>query len=187
MNNLKLNNTSLSKAKIIIRQKKKDNRGYLSRLFCIDELKKKKYNENIKQINLSFTQKKKTLRGFHYQTNPYAETKYVTCLKGKVLDIIIDLRRKSKTFLKYHSEIISEDDNKTILIPKGFAHGFLTLVDNCKLLYFHTASYNPKYEKGINFKDPKIGLKLKFKPKYVSVRDKNFKFIKNDFKGVDSK
>ena len=63
-------------------------------------------------------------------------------MKGKVLDIVIDLRKKSKTFLKYHSEIIKEDDSKTILIPKGFAHGFLTLEDNCKLLY-HTANYNP--------------------------------------------
>ena len=97
------------------------------------------------------------------------------------------MRKKSKTFLKYHSEIIREDDNKTILIPKGFAHGFLTLVNNCKLLYFHTANYSPKHERGINFKDPRLKLKLNLNPKYVSERDKKFPLLKNDFKGIEIK
>ena len=187
MSNFKFSKTSLSDLKIISREYQKDNRGYLTRLFCQDELKRKKFNDHIKQINLTLTSKKKTLRGFHYQIKPYCETKYVTCLKGEVLDIIIDLRKKSKTFLKYHSEIIREDDNKTILIPKGFAHGFLTLVNNCKLLYFHTANYSPKHERGINFKDPRLKLKLKLRPKYISDRDKNFPLIDNDFKGIQIK
>ena len=187
MTNFKFSKTSISNLKIISREYKNDTRGYLTRLFCQDELNKKKYNNNIKQINLTLTAKKNTLRGFHYQIKPFCETKYVTCVKGKVLDIVIDLRKKSKTFLKYHSEIIKEDDSKTILIPKGFAHGFLTLVDNCKLLYFHTANYRPKYERGINFKDPILKFKLKLKPKFISERDKNFPLLDNDFKGIEIK
>ena len=133
--------TNLKDAKIINRINNSDKRGYLSRLFCFDELKKINKIKNIKQINLSYTSKKKTFRGFHYQLNPYSENKYITCLNGKVLDIIIDLRKKSPTFLKIHSEILSEKDNKTLFVPKGFAHGFLSLVDNCKLLYFHSENY----------------------------------------------
>ncbi len=187
MSNFKFSKTSLRDLKIISKEYKNDTRGYLIRLFCQDELKKIKYNNKIKQINLTLTSKKNTFRGFHYQIKPYCETKFVTCVKGKVLDIVIDLRKKSKTFLKYHSEIIKEEDSKTILIPKGFAHGFLSLVDNCKLLYFHTANYRPKYERGINLKDPRLKLKLKLKPKYISDRDKNFPLIDNDFKGIQIK
>ena len=185
MKSFKLKNTKLANSKIIIRKKIIDRRGYLTRLFCFDELKKKNKAHNIKQVNLSLTSKKNTLRGFHYQIKPYNEVKYVTCLKGKVLDIIIDVRKNSKTLLQFNSEIISEDDDKTILIPKGFAHGFLSLVDNCKLLYFHTANYNSKHERGIRYNDPKLNLGLSKKPNHVSEKDKKYKPLPADFKGIE--
>ena len=185
MKSFKLKNTLLANAKIIFRKKISDHRGYLTRLFCFGELKKRNKIQNIKQINLSLTLKKNTLRGFHYQIKPYNEVKYVTCLKGKVLDFIIDIRKNSKTFLKFHSEVISENDNKTILIPAGFAHGFLSLVDNCKLLYFHTANYKSKYERGIRYDDPKLNLKLVKKPKHISERDKKFNLLPANFRGIE--
>ena len=184
MKKFKFKNTKLKDAKIIIRVNNQDKRGYLSRLYCIDELSKLNKSDKLKQINLSYTSKKKTFRGFHYQLNPYSEVKYVTCLQGKIFDIIIDLRKKSPTFLKAHCEILSEKDKKTLFVPKGFAHGFLSLVDNCKILYLHTERYNSKFERGINLNDPLLKISLPHSPLHISKRDQNFEFLNNNFKGI---
>lgn len=159
MKSFKLKNTKLANSKIIIRKKIIDRRGYLTRLFCFDELKKKNKAHNIKQVNLSLTSKKNTLRGFHYQIKPYNEVKYVTCLKGKVLDIIIDVRKNSKTLLQFNSEIISEDDDKTILIPKGFAHGFLSMSDSTQVIYKTDNYYNKDSAISIKYNDQDLNIK----------------------------
>ena len=107
MHQFDIKNLPLSGAKIIQKKKYEDERGYLSRLFCIDELNKEQKFKAIKQINTTLTKKKSTIRGLHYQIPPFAETKMVTCLKGIIFDVIVDLRKNSTTFLKIHSEILS--------------------------------------------------------------------------------
>ena len=91
-----------------------------------------------------------TVRGMHFQHPPHAETKFVSCLRGEVFDVAVDLRNGSPTFLHWHAEILSADNHRTLVIPEGFAHGFQTLSDDCEMLYFHTAAYNPEAEGGLN-------------------------------------
>ena len=154
-----------------------DNRGSFDKLFCDKQLEKVIGKKKIKQINSSFTKKKGCFRGFHYQTKPYSEIKIVTCLEGEVLDIVVDMRKRSKNYLSVYYEKLTACNYKSIVIPEGFAHGFQSLTKNCKLLYLHTNSYEPKYEAGLNVYDKKLNIKLPLKITEISDRDKSFKQI----------
>ena len=105
MKQFEINNLSLKGAKIISRKKNSDQRGFFSRLFCFDELNEESKFDDLKQINISYTKTKNTIRGLHFQLPPFAETKIVTCTKGKIFDVIVDLRKDSSTFLNFHNEI----------------------------------------------------------------------------------
>ena len=94
------------------------------------------------------------MRGLHFQYPPHAETKLVSCLRGEVFDVAVDLRRDSPTFLRWHAEILSSDNHRTLLIPEGFAHGFQTLTEDCELLYLHTAAWQPGAEGGRTRRTP---------------------------------
>ena len=185
MKKLEFKEISLKNAKVIIREKNSDVRGYLSRLFCLDEINEDSEFDSLKQINISYTKSKHTLRGLHFQKSPFAEKKIVTCIKGKIFDIIVDLRKNSPTFLKFHNEILSENNQTSLLVPEGFAHGFLSLEDDCKVLYFHSKNYNPNYESGIKYDDPKIGINWPSEPKEISERDLSFPLIDEKFRGID--
>jgi dTDP-4-dehydrorhamnose 3,5-epimerase len=158
----------------------KDDRGIFRRHFCETEFLKKKITSKIRQANVSINYKKGTLRGFHYQTKPYEEDKTMSCLKGEIFDIIVDLRKKSKTYLKWMSFRLSEKNKFAIHIPRGCANSFLTLKDNTIVHYYCSQNYNPKYEGGINFDDPKFKFKWPIKPKIVSKKDRNIPFFKQD-------
>lgn len=179
-----IQNLNLLGAKKIKKKKYQDKRGYLSRVFCYDELKKNKINFSIKQINITLTKKKGTIRGLHFQLPPHSEIKMVSCIKGKIFDVIVDLRKNSKTFLKTHSEILSEKNQKSLIVPKGFAHGFQALEDNCEILYFHSENYNSDYEDGIKYNDPQLSIKWPKNTTNISKRDDNFKLILENFKGL---
>jgi len=160
-----------------------DNRGQFTRLYCANEFKKF-VNSNIMQTNFSMTKKKGTIRGLHYQISTFKEDKIVTCLEGKVFDVAVDLRKGSKTFLKWYSIILDHKLKNSILIPKGFAHGFQSLTQKTTLLYFHTNFYNVNYENGINPLDKKINIKWPIDVKNISKKDKNYNFLQNDFIGI---
>jgi len=136
-----------------------DERGSFSRLLCQGEMKELNLNSSIAQINISKTDKTGTIRGMHYQEEPDEEDKYIICLKGSVFDVALDIRKDSKTYLKWDSVILSADTNEMIYIPKGVAHGFQTLEEDCWLLYLHTASYSPNSENGLNPLDSKLNIK----------------------------
>jgi dTDP-4-dehydrorhamnose 3,5-epimerase len=161
----------------------KDNRGEFSRIFCKDELKDI-FDGEISQINHSITFKKGTFRGFHYQQPPYGEIKIVKAIKGSIIDIIIDLRKSSPTFLKSHSEILSSENKKMIFIPKGFAHGFQTLEDKTELIYFHSEFFNKSADRGLNYLDKKLNIKLPLEVSEISDKDKNQTFLTKEFKGI---
>lgn len=163
-----------------------DDRGWFMRTYSEDLFKSniQDFNSKWVQMNHSFSKQKFTWRGFHFQTPPYLETKLVRCISGKILDYIIDLRLESKTFLKHFSVELSAENKKTIYIPKGFAHGFLTLESNSELIYLHDEYYNPDFESGINYQDPILDIKLPINPIVISKRDSSHKLLNNNFKGI---
>ena len=179
-----IKDTPLQGLKIINRKPLGDNRGYLERLFCQNDLTDILKGQTIAQINHTLTEKIGTLRGMHFQLPPYAETKFVQCLKGEVYDVAVDVRTDSPTFLSYHAEILSAANHKTFLIPKGFAHGFQALTEDCEMLYFHTSPYTSNAEAALNALDPKLAIQWPLKVTEQSTRDKEHPMIKTDYKGV---
>lgn len=161
-----------------------DDRGYLERMFCTEELKSLIPEKNIVQINHTLTAKRGTVRGMHFQHPPHAEIKFVSCLRGEVFDVALDLRRGSPSFLHWHAEILSADNHKTIVIPEGFAHGFQTLTKDCEMLYLHTAAYRAEAEGGLNAKDLKLAIQWPLPIAEQSARDAGHPFVLEDFSGV---
>ena len=162
-----------------------DDRGLFARVFCQNELLNILHGKNIVQINHSLTKQKGAFRGMHSQYPPKAEIKIVKCLRGSVFDVIIDLRKGSPTFLKWHEEILSSENMKMMYIPEGFAHGFQTLEENCELLYLHTEFYSPKHEGGVRYNDPKVGIKWPLEVRDISERDKKHPLLAEDFQGIE--
>jgi dTDP-4-dehydrorhamnose 3,5-epimerase len=177
--------TALAGLFIVQRKLVEDDRGFLSRFYCAEEFRKLGgINKPITQINHTLTRKKGAVRGMHFQYPPHSEIKLVSCLKGKILDVAIDLRSTSPTFLQWHGEIISATNRKSLLIPEGFAHGFQALTQNCELIYLHTESYSPEAEGAINATDPKLRIDWPLPISELSVRDRNYDFIDENFQGI---
>lgn len=177
-------NTPLQGLKLIQRRPIGDSRGYLERLFCAEELQALIPGKGIVQINHTLTSKRGTVRGMHFQHPPHAEAKFVSCLRGEVFDAVVDLRRGSPTFLRWYAEILSAGNHKTLLIPEGFAHGFQTLTEDCEMLYFHTAAYQPGAECGLNAKDPRLNICWPEAMTELSPRDSAHPLVTEDFSGV---
>ena len=175
-----LKESKIKNLKIIEHQPSKDERGFLCRLFCQKILNHALNGKVIRQINRTLTKNKGSVRGLHFQYPPYAETKIISCLKGKAWDVAVDLRENSPTFLQYHAELLTQDNHKSFLIPEGFAHGFQTLTPNCEMLYFHSADYDKEFEDCINASDPIINIKWPLKIIKQSERDKNQKMLSKD-------
>jgi len=161
-----------------------DDRGYFFRFFDGKEFIKAGLNKPWVQLNHSFTKKKGTIRGMHFQQPPYGEVKLVKCIRGKILDIAIDLRRDSPCFLKWEAVELSEENRKMLFIPEGFAHGFQALDNDCELIYHHSAPYVKESEGGIRWNDPLIGIKWPMSPVHVSERDNNHPLLTKEFPGI---
>ena len=151
-----------------------DIRGSFQRLFCNKNLRKLKFN--LKQINLSKNLKSKTFRGFHYQSK-FSEKKIIKVLKGGIIFYAININKKSKDFKKKFKIKISEKDNFSIYISDNFATAYLTTKPHSEILYLMGNYYAPKYAKGINFKDPQFKIRLPYKPRVISNKDKNLNFL----------
>lgn len=176
--------TPLSDLKVVVRKPLGDNRGYLERIFCLDELHDVLGERRVVQINHTLTQAKGTVRGMHFQYAPHAEMKFVSCLRGAVFDVAVDLRKDSPTFLRWHAELLSADNHKTFAIPEGFAHGFQTLTDDCEMLYLHTAAYAPGAEAGLSPQDAKLAIAWPLPIAEMSPRDAAHAPIAANFEGV---
>jgi len=176
--------TPLPGLRVLQRKLIGDSRGYLERLFCAEELQALVPGKHIAQINHTFTASRGTVRGMHFQRPPHAEIKFVNCLRGEVFDIAVDLRHNSPTFLRWHAELLSADNHKTLVIPEGFAHGFQTLTDDCEMLYFHTAAYQAGAEGGLNAQDPWLAIQWPLPVTGLSPRDAGHPLLDNDFTGV---
>lgn len=176
--------TPIADLKIVERQKLGDSRGFLARLFCTEELTAAGWRNPIAQINQTLTQKQGTIRGMHFQRHPYAEMKLVTCLRGAIWDVAVDLRAGSSTFLQWHAEELSAANHRALLIPEGFAHGFQTLADDCELIYLHSEVYKLEAETGLNPKDPMLSITWPLAITELSARDAQHPMLDHQFKGV---
>ena len=180
-----MKDTPLAGLKLIKRECLKDERGFFSRLFCAEELASIfNIEKHIVQINHTHTYQAGSIRGLHFQLPPHSEIKIVSCLVGKIFDVVVDLRKNSATFLQWHAEILSADNNHSLLIPEGFAHGFQTLTDDCHLIYCHSAFYAPHAEAGLHYQDSKLGIAWPCETTCISKRDQLHPFLLETFKGL---
>lgn len=175
--------TTLKGAYVVSLQLLTDTRGGFARTFCKKEFQQINHHKEFVQLNHSYNTFKGTIRGMHYQLPPYQEIKLIRCVKGAVLDVIVDLRANSPTFLQHFSVELSAENKKMMYVPENFAHGFQTLQDNSELIYHHTQFYAPQADTGIRFNDPMLKINWPLEPIMVSEKDKNYKLIDHTFKG----
>lgn len=187
MSRFEIQSTLIDGLHVIKREPIGDERGFLERLFCPTELQSIWSNAPVRQMNRTLTTKKGTVRGMHFQYPPYAEKKLVTCLRGEVLDVAVDLRKGSPTFLQHHAIILNESNQTSFLIPEGFAHGFQTLTEDCELFYVHSADYASEAEGGVNATDPTLSIDWPLAITERSQRDELHKKIENNFEGISLK
>ena len=161
-----------------------DPRGSFARFFCADELSGLLGARRIVQINHSRTVNAGALRGLHFQHPPHAEMKFVRCLKGRVLDIVVDLRSGSRTFLQWHAEELTPGNARMLVVPEGCAHGFQALEQESELLYLHTALYAQEAEDGVRFDDSRLGIRWPLPPEDLSERDFSLPTLPSDFAGI---
>lgn len=161
-----------------------DSRGAFTRLYCERELASIIGDRRIVQINHSRTTSVGAIRGMHFQAPPDAELKLVRCLKGKIWDVVVDLRSNSPSFLHWHAEELSQNNARMLVIPEGCAHGFQALEPDSELLYLHTAFYSPAAESGVRHDDPRINILWPLPVTDVSSRDSAHPYLNNDFSGV---
>lgn len=161
-----------------------DARGRFVRVFCDQELARVRDDWRLAQINLSTTRSRGTLRGMHLQLAPHAETKLIRCVRGRVFDVVVDLRARSPTFLQWHGVELAEDGADQFLIPEGFAHGFQALTDDVQLLYLHTRAWNRDAERGVRHDDPRLAIRWPLPVTQVSERDRNFPLLEPNFAGL---
>ncbi|GAA0916325.1 dTDP-4-dehydrorhamnose 3,5-epimerase [Rothia nasimurium] len=176
--------TALAGLHVIRTDPMRDERGRFVRTFCEDELTPIRPGIHWQQANLSATHGRGAIRGMHFQHPPASELKLVRCLRGRVFDVAVDLRAGSPTFLQWHGEELSEDNERMLLIPEGFAHGFQLLEDHAELLYMHSAAYSPEHDGRIRFDEPRVGIAWPLATGIVSARDLATPPLTNDFPGV---
>ena len=154
-------------------EKRGDDRGFFARVFCEEEFSKHGLSSRFVQVNNSLAARRGTLRGMHYQLAPCTETKLVRCLRGSLHDVIIDLREGSETFGQHMGADLSAEERNMLYVPKGFAHGFITLEDDTETLYFVDEFYNPELERGVRWDDPRLGIEWPLEPVVISEKDRN--------------
>jgi dTDP-4-dehydrorhamnose 3,5-epimerase len=170
--------TKLKGAYIIEPERLEDDRGFFARSFCRKEFEKVGLNFHIVQCNLSYNKKRGTLRGMHFQAAPHEEAKLVSCTKGAIYDVIIDLKPGSPTYCKWFAVELSADNYKMLYMPAGFAHGFQALEDNTIVFYQMSEFYHPDYMRGVKWDDPVFNIRWPLSPTNISKKDQSYTFYK---------
>lgn len=164
----------LAGAFVIELEKHSDHRGFFARTFCEREFASHGLNSRYVQCSLSFNLSKGTLRGMHFQTEPYQEVKLVRCCRGSIYDVIIDLRPASPTFKQHFGVELSAENGKMLYAPAGFAHGFQTLEDNTEVFYQISQFYAPEYARGVRWNDPAFGIAWPAAERTIHERDQSY-------------
>ncbi len=165
--------TKLKGAFVLEIKKIEDDRGFFGRSWCKNEMEEHGLNGEIVQANTSFSHRKGTLRGMHFQVPPYEEAKIIRCVRGAMYDVIIDLRPGSPTFRQWVGVELSQDNYKLFYVPEGFAHSFITLTDDVEVYYNVTAFYTPGAERGIRWNDKAFNIKWPIEPVVISTKDRD--------------
>jgi dTDP-4-dehydrorhamnose 3,5-epimerase len=163
--------THLAGAFVIELERREDDRGFFARTFCQHEFAEHGLEPVIVQANVAFNKRRGTLRGMHFQYPPAAETKYVTCPRGGVLDVIVDLRPDSPTWLQHLSVELTAANRRGLLVPPLFAHGYQTLTDDAEVTYLVSEYFTPESERGVRYDDPAIGIRWPLPVAAISEKD----------------
>lgn len=174
---MRFNETRLPGAYLIDPEPHGDDRGFFARVLCVDELAAHGLSMDIVQVNMSYSAQAGTLRGLHYQAEPYAEAKMVRCTRGSVFDVMVDLRPDSPTHLQWVGVELSAENRRLMYVPKGFAHGFLTLTDSAEVMYPVTARYTPEAERGLRYDDPTLRIEWPAPVRTVSEKDQSWPLL----------
>jgi dTDP-4-dehydrorhamnose 3,5-epimerase len=164
--------TSLAGAFVIDMDRRQDNRGFFARTFSRDEFAARGLDPTVVQANVSFNHRKGTVRGMHFQFPPAAETKLVRCTRGSVVDVIVDLRPESPTFLQHTSAELSADNRRSIYVPKRFAHGYQVLEDGTEVTYLTSQDYAPQHEGGLPYDDARLAIAWPLSATEMSPKDR---------------
>ena len=170
---MKFTPSPLSGAFLVDLEKRGDDRGFFARAFCEQEFAAQGLATRFVQVNNSLSAFKGTLRGMHYQLAPKAETKLVRCIRGSLWDVILDLREGSPTFGDFFGAELSAENRRMMYVPKGFAHGFITLQDDTEAFYFVDEFYAPAHERGIRWNDPRFNIEWLLAPAVLSDKDRD--------------
>lgn len=184
MSELKLIELPLAGLFCLQHQVHEDPRGRFARLFCEGSLAAFGQAFHVRQINHSRTCEVGTVRGLHFQRAPQAEAKLISCLRGEVWDVAVDIRQDSPTYLHWHAEHLVAGDGRSLLLPPGFAHGFQALSADAELLYLHSADYAPEHEGGLRATDPRLAISWPFPVANLSARDALHPLVAEGFQGV---
>ena len=156
-----------------------DDRGWFMETYSFNKLKEYGIETNFVQDNHSFSKNKGVLRGLHFQNNPHAQTKLFRCSRGLIQDVAVDLRKGSPTYKKWFSIELSSSNKKLLFIPKGFAHGFLTLCDDVEVQYKVDEFYNKEHDRSIRYNDDEINIEWLLKNPVLSNKDKRAPFLRD--------
>ena len=184
MGKLSIQETPLKGVYVIDTDAFRDTRGVFARWFCDRELEPILSGQKIVNVNFSRTVKKGSIRGMHFQYPPDTETKIVRCIRGCILDVIVDIRKGSPTFLQHFAVELSSEKMNMLYIPKGFAHGFQSLEDNSEIMYLVTQYYSSENESGLNALDPKLNIKWPLDVADMSDKDRNRPYLGDGFSGL---
>jgi dTDP-4-dehydrorhamnose 3,5-epimerase len=170
---MRFRETSLAGAYVVELEQRGDARGFFARLFCADEMAAQGLEPRVAQINNSVSAEAGTLRGLHYQVAPAAETKLVRCVHGALWDVAIDLRSDSESFGRWFGVELSAENRVMMYVPRGFAHGFVTLEPDTEVLYVVSYPYSPEHERGVRWDDPAFGIEWPVAPAVISDKDRS--------------
>ncbi len=184
MSRFQIVDTPIAGLKIVERSRRSDERGFLARMFCAEELAAAGWSKPIAQINQTLTRQPGAVRGLHFQFPPHAEMKLVNCIRGEVWDVAVDLRRGSPTFLKWFGAHLSAENGHALLIPEGFAHGFQALAEDCELIYFHSCAYHAASEGGVHPEEPRLAISWPRAIAELSARDQGHPMLSPAFQGI---
>jgi dTDP-4-dehydrorhamnose 3,5-epimerase len=176
---LKFSKTSLGGVWSIELELREDERGFLARTYCENEFAGHGLNTRWPQCNLTLTRRRGMLRGMHYQADPKPEIKLIRCAAGAVFDVLVDVRRDSSTFGRWEGFELTEQNRRTLYVPGGIAHGFQCLADQCQVFYQMSEVYFPELARGLNYRDPDVGIRWPIPDATVSPRDEKLPWLKN--------
>jgi dTDP-4-dehydrorhamnose 3,5-epimerase len=164
-------------------EKNEDERGFFARSYCTAELQRLDLPVSISQCSISYNLKRGTLRGLHFQRPPHEEDKFVRCTAGSVFDVVVDLRTESQTYTKWWGLELSASNRRTLFVPEGFAHGFITLSDGAEVLYMMSVPFVAEASAGVRWNDPLVGVAWPVQPEIISARDRALPWLADIHKG----